>query len=71
MSSTTHNPRWFAGRSHFPAGTYLTDGKLLYYVVGEAGDVIELEESTTECIEYWRRAEVVVSFRKVEPCSIA
>jgi hypothetical protein len=63
--------RYGAPGGLWPPGTYLTDGSRLTYVLGVIGEVLQLEDASTEGLENWPVAEAVARFRKVTPRSAA
>lgn len=71
MSHTTFNLRRQGAEHSWELGTYLTDGKRLLYLIDATGEVLLLEDSLTECVEYWRTTEAAAGLREVRPCSPA
>jgi hypothetical protein len=49
-------------------GVYLTDGQRLFYVVGVVEEMLQLEDSASECIESWALRQAVASLQEVKPC---
>jgi hypothetical protein len=68
MSSTAFNlERQTAPTGPWEVGTYLTDGRRLLCVVGVMGETLELEDSSTECVECWPLRKAVASLHDVKP----
>jgi hypothetical protein len=71
MPSTAFDLNHKKGGVSWPLGTYLTDGERLLYVIDTGSEIVQLEDSCSECLESWPMLEAAARLREVTPCSPA
>ena len=69
MPNTTFNLRRPGAEGCWELGTYLTDGKRLLCLIDATGEVLQLEDASTEFIECWDAADAAARLHEVKPCS--